>query len=84
MKERESIGFRDRFLQRCYQTTGIWNALIRRYHSLTRIFHVCEAFICPDSGISASLQQGIKGAAVVDYCNPLITRQMGVSGTPVG
>jgi len=41
---------------------------------LTRIFHVCEAFIC----------MALKGTAVVDYYKPLITWQMDVSDTPVG
>jgi len=46
---------------------------------------VFEAFICPDSGISASLQQGIQGRSrSIDYCKPLITRQMGASDVPEG
>ena len=31
----------------------------------TRKFHATEAFICPDNGISASLQQAFRGAAVI-------------------
>ena len=33
-----------------------------------------EGFRAPASGISASLQQGAEGDAVVLYCNPLATR----------
>jgi hypothetical protein len=41
---------------------------------LTRIFHVFEVYIC----------KAFKGAAVVDYCKALITKQMGVADTPIG
>jgi hypothetical protein len=40
-----------------------------RLTNLTRIFHVSDAFIC----------KTLRGATVVSYCKPLITRQMGVS-----
>ena len=38
------------------------------------IFNVCKAFIC----------EAFKGTAVVDYCKPLITMQMGASHSPEG
>ncbi len=41
---------------------------------LTQIFHEFEVFIC----------KAYKGTAVVDYCKPLITPQMGASDSPIG
>jgi hypothetical protein len=40
----------------------------------TWILHESEAFIC----------KALKGEAIVDYCEPLITKQMEASGSPVG
>ncbi|MCJ7540959.1 MAG: hypothetical protein MUO88_14995, partial [Desulfobacterales bacterium] len=60
---------------------------------LARTFHVCEAFICPDNGISATRHRrtsplcsnkALRGTAVVFYCKPLITKQMGISDMPGG
>jgi len=48
--------------------------------ALSRIFHVPDAFICPDNGISASLQQALRGAAVVFYCKPLIRLRRASAG----
>ncbi|MGD9232115.1 MAG: hypothetical protein PVJ20_14955, partial [Desulfobacterales bacterium] len=50
---------------------------IENFHEIfgpSRIFHGCEVFIC----------KAFKGAAVVAYCKPLITRQMGASHSPKG
>jgi len=41
---------------------------------LTRMFHESEEFIC----------KAFKDVAVVDYCKPLITQQMGASNSPEG
>ena len=42
-----------------------------------RIFPIVtkpEGFRAPANGISASLQQGVEGEAVIIYCKPLATR----------
>ena len=41
---------------------------------LARLFHEMEAFTC----------KAFKGAAIVDYCKPLITPQVEASGSPKG
>ena len=33
-----------------------------------------ESFRAPDDGISTSFRQGVKGEAVIIYCEPLATR----------
>jgi hypothetical protein len=40
----------------------------------TWILHESEAFIC----------KALKGEAIVHYCEPLITKQMEASGSPLG
>ena len=62
-------------LTRCMIWHGFcFSEVFKNLLRLTRIFHVCEAFIC----------KAFKGAAVVDYCKPLITKQMGASNSPTG
>jgi len=41
---------------------------------MTWILHGSEAFIC----------KALKGEAIVDYAEPLLTKQMKASGFPVG